>query len=269
MVPIVKLSIASGWRFTVGSPNRCMTWNRRTRFVELGNGVVEVEFLQHLAHVGAEPGDVLAQVLCDVGGVGEELPEVVAGGVVEGESGSAPELRVEVLDLALVSGLDLQHLPLGGSQHAIEPAQDGERQDHILVLAALEGVADQVRYAPDEADDLAVVHGSGASNVAVFVSWLGRLGDTYDWGWRRFAACGRDAGLEASTGRTVSAPLSRAILLSRGYASRREPSRRLGSLPPRPCGPLCRPEVGVPSRPRAFSQSAVRGFAALRAAVPV
>ena len=54
-----------------------------------------------------------------------------------------------------------------------------------------------------------------------------------------------------------------------GYAPRSEPSRRLGSLPPRPCGPLCRPEVGVPSRPRAFSQSAVRGFAALRAAVPV
>ena len=31
----------------------------------------------------------------------------------------------------------------------------------------------------------------------------------------------------------------------------------------------CRPEVGVPSRPRASSLSAIRGFAALRAAVPV
>ena len=28
-----------------------------------------------------------------------------------------------------------------------------------------------------------------------------------------------------------------------GYAPRREPSRRLGPAPPRPCGPLCRPEV--------------------------
>ena len=37
-----------------------------------------------------------------------------------------------------------------------------------------------------------------------------------------------------------------------GYAPRKEPSRRSGSTPPRPCGPLCRPEVGVPSRPRAF-----------------
>ena len=35
-----------------------------------------------------------------------------------------------------------------------------------------------------------------------------------------------------------------------GYVPRREPSRRLGSSPPRSCGPLCRPEAGVPSRPR-------------------
>ena len=35
-----------------------------------------------------------------------------------------------------------------------------------------------------------------------------------------------------------------------GYVPRREPSRRLGSSPPRPCGPRCRPEAGVPSRPR-------------------
>ena len=34
-----------------------------------------------------------------------------------------------------------------------------------------------------------------------------------------------------------------------GSAPRGEPSRRLGPAPPRPCGPLCRPEVGVPLRP--------------------
>ena len=28
IVPIVALSTASGWRFTCGSPNRCITWNR-------------------------------------------------------------------------------------------------------------------------------------------------------------------------------------------------------------------------------------------------
>ena len=37
---------------------------------------------------------------------------------------------------------------------------------------------------------------------------------------------------------------------------------------PRPSGPLCRPEVGVPSRPRDSSSSAMCGSAARRAAVP-
>ena len=49
-----------------------------------------------------------------------------------------------------------------------------------------------------------------------------------------------------------------------GYVPRREPSRRLGSSPPRPCGPLCRPEagpvlpVGAPSRPRHGAVSSTR-----------
>ena len=67
--------------------------------VELADGVVEVELLQHLAHVRAEAGDVVAQVGGEVRRVGEELVEVVARGVVEGEAGGLAELRVEVLEL--------------------------------------------------------------------------------------------------------------------------------------------------------------------------
>ena len=127
--------------------------------VELRDGVVEVEVLQHLAHVATEPGDVVAEVPGNAGGVGQELVEVVAGRVVERESGGLPEQGVEIVDLAAEPGLDLQHPRLGGGQHRVEPAQHGQRQDHVLVLAAFEGVADQVRHAPEEADDLAVVHG--------------------------------------------------------------------------------------------------------------
>ena len=130
----------------------------QARLVELADGVVEVELLQHLAHVGAEPGDVVAQVLRDVGRVGEQPREVVTRGVVEGESGGAPKQRIEVLEFAPVFGLYLQYLWFCRGQHAVEPAEHGERQDHILVLAALEGVTDQVRHASDEAGDLAVVH---------------------------------------------------------------------------------------------------------------
>src|SRR5690606_14434876 len=59
--------------------------------------------------------------------------------------------------------------------HAVEAAEDGERQDHILVLAALEGVADEVRDAPEEADDLAVIHGHTLRSAADGVPYRQRL----------------------------------------------------------------------------------------------
>ena len=64
------------------------------RLVELADRVVEVELLQHLAHVGTEARDVVPQVRGEVRCVGEQFLEVVAGGVVEREAGCPPELRV-------------------------------------------------------------------------------------------------------------------------------------------------------------------------------
>ena len=49
---------------------------------------------------------------------------------------------------------------------------------------------------------------------------------------------------------------------AKGYAPRREPSRRLGPAPPRPCGPLCRPppgELAGGRRSRACASSALLG----------
>ena len=54
-----------------------------------------------------------------------------------------------------------------------------------------------------------------------------------------------------------------------GYVPRREPSRRLGPSPPRPCGPLCRPEAGVPSRPRHGAISSTRSRVHPRCRRPV
>jgi hypothetical protein len=127
--------------------------------VQLADRVVEVELLQNLAHVHAEAGDVVAEVGRQVRRIGEEFLEVVPGGVVEGESRCLAELGVEVLQpLATKLGLSLEHLLLGGGEHAVEPPQDREGKNHVLVLAAFEGVADEVRHAPEEADDLAMVH---------------------------------------------------------------------------------------------------------------
>ena len=68
-----------------------------------------------------------------------------------------------------------------------------------------------------------------------------------------FAAAALRAAVPAGGRRSKpSLPLRRrlyAIPSVGGYVPRREPSRRLGSSPPRPCGPLCRPEAGVSSLP--------------------
>jgi hypothetical protein len=63
-------------------------------------------------------------------------------------------LRLEVLQTsALKLGLPCEHLLLGIRQHAVEPAEYRQRQDDILVMAPPEGIADQIRDAPEETDD--------------------------------------------------------------------------------------------------------------------
>ena len=131
---------------------------QQLRFLQLVDGVVEPKVLQHVDHVRAESRDVVTQVLGQVRVVAEQLFEVVERGVVEGESGRAAELLVGVVELAFVLGVSVPHGLARGREHAVEPTQDGEREDHVLVMAALEGVADEVRDGPDEGDDFGVVH---------------------------------------------------------------------------------------------------------------
>ena len=79
--------------------------------------------------------------------------------IVEGEAGCAPELRVHILEAAAFElCLPLEDAFLCAGEDAIQAPEDREGEDDVLVLSALEGVADQVRDAPEEADDLAVVH---------------------------------------------------------------------------------------------------------------
>ena len=69
-------------------------------------------------------------------------------------------MRFDVLDLAALQTLELASTCiLGGLQDAIEPAQDGHGQHHILVLVRAVWPAQQVGHRPDETDFLAeVVH---------------------------------------------------------------------------------------------------------------
>jgi len=136
---------------------------QQTCLVELADGVVEVELFEHLPHVRAEASNVIPKVRGDVGGVGEEFVEIVARRVVEGETGSSPELGVQILQpLTLQFRLPFEYPVFRVGQYTVEPPQNGEGQDDVLVFSALEGIANQVRNTPEKTDDLAMVHCVGS-----------------------------------------------------------------------------------------------------------
>ena len=66
--------------------------------------------------------------------------------------------------------LTAKHPLLRGRERAVEPAQHGQRQNDVLILAALEAVADQIRDAPQETDDLVMVHRIDSVAVPAWVA---------------------------------------------------------------------------------------------------
>src|SRR5258706_9227134 len=87
-------------------------FEEQARLIKLGDGVVEVELFEDFAHVGAEASDVVAQVGCEVGRVGEQAVERVERRVVEGKAGGAAQLRIKILELAFELGVDLKDVLL-------------------------------------------------------------------------------------------------------------------------------------------------------------
>ena len=106
-----------------------------------------------------KPGDVVSQVGGRVWRVGQQPFKVIPGCVVEGEPRRTAKLPVKVVQPSSKLGLPFKHDLFCGRQHAVQPPQHCQRQDYVLVLTPLDGVAYEVGYIPNETDDLAVVHG--------------------------------------------------------------------------------------------------------------
>ncbi len=140
--------------------------------VEPGDLGLEAEALHDVAHVLREAVEEAHQVGGDVVGVGEQLGEVEAAGVVEA---AARGLHQHPLaqGLGQVAGLFVRrpHRLAGEGEHLVQPAQEDEGQDHPPVLGLLVVPAQQVGHAPDEADLLGeVVHGMGGCPWALLPS---------------------------------------------------------------------------------------------------
>ena len=123
--------------------------------VDLG---VELEALEDVAHRGREGLHVGAQVLADVVLVAHELLQVERRRVVEELAGLPQQEGLGVQPGLLARGQLGEHGGLGGFEHAVEAAQDGERQDDLAVLGLLVVAAQQIGDGPDEGGEIGVAH---------------------------------------------------------------------------------------------------------------
>ena len=123
--------------------------------VDLG---VELEALEDVAHGGRERLDVGAEVFADVVLVAHELLQVERRGVVEELAGFPQEERLGVQPGLLALGQLGEHGGLGGLQHAIETAKDGERQNDLAVFGLLVVAAQEIGDGPDEGGKIRVGH---------------------------------------------------------------------------------------------------------------
>ena len=117
----------------------------------------QVVRLKHLARVVGEGPDVRGQVCRRVGRVVRDRLQRQLAGVVKPLAGRAAQERVDVNAPAGVLVHRRQHLLLGGGEHAFQPAQHRERQDHLAVVGLLVVAAQQVRHGPSKVGQLSVL----------------------------------------------------------------------------------------------------------------
>ena len=110
----------------------------------------EVELVDHVLRRRREPADVERERVGDRVRIVEQLRERERAGVEELLAGDGLEDGFEVLDLAGQLLVSLQDGVFGRLEHAVEPADHGEREDHLAVLGLLVVAAQEVRDRPDE-----------------------------------------------------------------------------------------------------------------------
>ena len=115
--------------------------------VDLG---VEFEALEDVADRGRKRLHVGEEVFPDMVLVAHQLLHVQGRRVEEVLPGLAQQERLRVEPGLLPGGQFGQHGGLGLLQHAIEPPQHGEWQDHLAIFGLLVVASQQIGHGPDE-----------------------------------------------------------------------------------------------------------------------
>ena len=98
---------------------------------------VEVKALEDVPHVEGKGLHIAEQVFADVVLVAHQFFDVQGRGVVEQQPGLFEQKRLGVDPDGLTFLFLGQHGFLGGLQHAVQPPQHREGQDHATVLGLL------------------------------------------------------------------------------------------------------------------------------------
>ena len=123
--------------------------------VDLG---VEVEGVENVSDGGRERLHVGTQVLTDVILIAHEFLEIKRRCVEEKLAGLAKQERLGIQPRFLPDGQFGEYRRLGGFEHAVQPAQHGERQDHLAVRGLLVVATQQVGDGPEESGQIAFAH---------------------------------------------------------------------------------------------------------------
>ena len=119
---------------------------------------VKVEALENVAHGGRERLHIRAEVFADVVLVAHQLLQVQRRRVVEELARLAQQERLGIQLGLLALGQFGEHGGFGRFKHAIEPAQNGERQDDLAVFGLLVVAAQEIGDGPDEGGKIGVAH---------------------------------------------------------------------------------------------------------------
>lgn len=115
--------------------------------------LLEVEVLEHV-HVGGEPVDVVSEVVHQPVRIGQQVRELVVGGVVERPPCGLLHLDLEPVRV-LVPRSQLPYRRPVRLKYTVEPSQDRERKNHSPVLVGAIGASKLVSDRPDEATERA------------------------------------------------------------------------------------------------------------------
>jgi len=117
----------------------------------------EFKLFDNFAHRRAVGIDVEPEIFPDVFWIIQKLFEIVLRSIVKAVAAGLFQNTVRVLQLPFILLMFFENIRLCFFKRAIQPAQDREGQDNILIFGALKIIAQKIGDAPDKINDMLMI----------------------------------------------------------------------------------------------------------------